>query len=227
MSPLQLFYSPGACSLAAHVALEEAGADFEAIRTVILDGATRTPEYLALNPQGRVPVLARDGEVLTELGAILDYLNRAYPHARLMPQDPWQASQAISLMGYLSSNLHIAFAQLWRPERFVEEAEQRAMLAAQAKPRLLEHLARVESRLPQAGWVGGERPCVADFNLLPFYRFTWRAGLDATAYPRYTALITAASERPAVQRALEREGLGPGGLFPGGCRTLSAIPYET
>lgn len=209
---LKLFYSPGACSLAAHVALEEAGASFEAVRTVILEGGTRTPEYLALNPQGRVPVLARGTEVLTELGAILDHIDRAYPEARLMPADPWQAAQAVSLMGYLSSNLHIGFAQLWRPERFTDGEAERQALAAQARPRILEHLARVEARLPAQGWVGGERPCLADFNLLPFYRFGWRAGFDMRAYPRYSALIEAASERPAVQRALEREGLGLQGL---------------
>ena len=84
---MKLFYSTGSCALASHIALEEAGADYEAVRISLKDGDQRKPEYLTLNPKGRVPVLVTDGGVLTENVAILAFVAQSYPAAKLAPLD--------------------------------------------------------------------------------------------------------------------------------------------
>ncbi len=204
---MKLFYSPGACSLAAHIALEEAGAIFEPVRTAIIDQQHRAPAFLAKNPQGRVPVLENDGQILTELTAILLYVDQRFAAAQLMPSDPWQYAQVASLMAFLTNNVHIAFAGIWRAERFSADAATHPSLERQGRQNLLEHFSWIESKLPAQGWVGGECFSLADINLLPFYRFGWRVDLDMRQYPRYTALVAAACERQAVQRVLHREGV--------------------
>ena len=115
---LTLYYAPGACSLAPHVALEEAGAAFEGVRLSLADGDQRKPDYLALNPKGRVPTLLVDGRALTEVTAILAYLDRRFPTVGLLPgHDPLLAGRAFELISYFASTLHVAFAQTSRPER--------------------------------------------------------------------------------------------------------------
>jgi glutathione S-transferase len=204
---MKLFYSPGACSLAAHIALEEAGVAFEPVRTALVDGDQRAPAFLARNPQGRVPVLEFDGQILTELMAILLYVDDRFGRGQLMPKDPWRRAQAASLMAFLANNVHIDFAGIWRAERFSDDAAAHPGLERQGRQNLLEHLGLIEAKLPTKGWVGGECFSLADMNLLPFYRFGWRVGLDMHGYPRYTGLVAAACQRPAVQRVLQREGV--------------------
>jgi glutathione S-transferase len=204
---MKLFYSPGACSLAPHIALEEAGADFEPVLVSLADKQNRSPEFLALNPQGRVPVIVAHGKVLTELHAILLYIYRLYPEANLMPGDPWKFAQASSLMAFLSNNVHIGFAGIWRPERFTGNTSDYPGLEQKAKLNLVEQFDMIESRLPDQGWVGGDHFSLADIDLLPFYRFGWRVGLPMPQFSRYTRIVDQASQRPAVVRVLQREGV--------------------
>ena len=94
MTALKLYYSPGACSLAPHIALEEVGIAYEPVKVALAKGEQRTPEYLAINRKGRVPVLAEDDWVLTENAAILPYVAQRYPEARLWPSDKREAARA-------------------------------------------------------------------------------------------------------------------------------------
>jgi glutathione S-transferase len=205
---MKLYYSPGTCSIAAHIALEHIGVPFTPIRTAILDGATNAPEYIAINPQGRVPVLQVGEQTITELPAILLVLDRLFPQARLLPAEPLAQAPLLSLMAFLSSNVHIAFAHFWRPERFSDDPALAAPLAAFAKRDLMKLLAMVEARLPTHGYCGGEQMSIADMNLLPFYRFGLRVGLEMRTFSRYTALLTRAMEERSVQRVVAREGIG-------------------
>ncbi|HSM53765.1 MAG TPA: glutathione S-transferase N-terminal domain-containing protein, partial [Erythrobacter sp.] len=108
----KLYYSPGACSLAAHIALEELGSPFEAIRVAIREGAHQSPDYLALNPHGRVPTLVEDGFVLTEAPAILHYLGHLDGQAQMLDLDDHQAlGRTAQLLNFFSSTMHVAFAQ--------------------------------------------------------------------------------------------------------------------
>jgi glutathione S-transferase len=204
---MKLYYSPGACSLAVHIALEEIGVAFDTECIAISDGAQLRAEYRALNPQARVPLLAWDQHYLSELMAILLFLDRRYPHAKLMPQAEAAYARALWTMMYLTNTVHIGFATIWRPERFTDEASLKTQLSAEGKARTHAHLALLEQRLPEQGWLGEDRWSVADMALLPFYRFGLRVGLPMQEFPRYTRIVVAAESEPAVQRALAREGL--------------------
>src|SRR5215470_2124788 len=117
---IALYYSPGSCSLAAHIVLNEIGQPFELRKFATAERANYSPEYLAINPKGRIPSLQIDGFVLTEVPAILAYLGRRFPGAGLYPADGAEAeARCLELLAWSSSTVHVAFAQIFRPERFV------------------------------------------------------------------------------------------------------------
>src|SRR5665213_2889531 len=128
---LKLFYTPGACSLASHIALEEAGADYQAERVDLKSGAQRAPAYLAINPKGRVPALTTDRGVLTESPVILGYIAQTHPEAHLAPiGDSFAFGDMQAFNVFLATTVHVAFAHVFRPERYAEgEAAARAMRA--------------------------------------------------------------------------------------------------
>ena len=112
---LKLFYSPGACSIVPHIALEEAGADFEPVRVMLAEGEHLKPEFLAINPHARVPALGTDRGVVTENIAILNLIADLYGAAGAVPRgDPLETARCNELLGWFSSSVHIAFAQVWR-----------------------------------------------------------------------------------------------------------------
>ena len=133
---MRLYYSPGACSLASHIVLEETGLPFEAVRTPVFEGAHRTPEFRALNPRGFVPALEEDGRVLTENAAIMLYLAHRRPEAGLLPEEPEPLGRCLEWLSWQASTAHIAFAQHWRPERFADGEEERRVVVAGAGPRM-------------------------------------------------------------------------------------------
>src|SRR5579871_432375 len=119
-TPLKLYYSPGACSLASHVVLHELCVPFTAVRIVIAEGAHLRPEYLAINPRGRVPTLIVDGIPVTENSAILTWLGQQ--DSRLFPAPgTLAAARASEWLAWLTSAVHIAFAQVWRGARFSDD----------------------------------------------------------------------------------------------------------
>ena len=205
---LKLYYSPGACSLAPHIVLEELGLPYELELAAIAEGKTRTPEYLALNPKGRVPVLVtEEGDVLTEAPAICWYLSRQASHPLLFPHDPLAAARVLEWCNWLSGSLHaMAFGQLWRPARFAAEAETHAAIQAKGRADLLEHYASIERKLTGRHWAVGNALTYVDAYLLVFYRWGERVGVDMRAgYAAWTEHAQRMHARPAVQRALGQE----------------------
>jgi len=130
---LKLFYAPGSCALASHIALEETGASYETVRLDFGANEQRKPEYLAVNPKGRVPALATDRGILTETPAILAYVAQSFPAARLAPLDDAFAFGRIQAFNsYLCSTVHVAHAHRFRGYRWVD-AEDEASIAAMRK----------------------------------------------------------------------------------------------
>src|SRR5215813_743796 len=120
---LKLFYAPHTCALASHIALEEAGAVYEAVRIDFRSGEQKKPEYLKINPKGRVPALVTDRGILTETPAILAYVAQAYPKANLAPlADPFAFARAQSFNSYLCSTAHVNHAHLGRGSRWADES---------------------------------------------------------------------------------------------------------
>jgi len=148
---LTLYFAPGSSSMAAHIALHEVGADFEAKPLSLATRQNRTPAYLALNPEGKVPTLVVDGRPLTEVAGILFYLAKRYPAAALLPaQDIEAEAQAVSWMSFIAATLHPARS------RGIEHA--RAVYAL------------ADRRLGQGSWAIGSYS-IADIHL---FRLYWR-----------------------------------------------------
>ncbi len=205
---LKLFYAPGACSLASHIALNEAGAEFEPIRVNFGDAEQRKPKYLAINPKGRVPALVTDEGILTENPAILDWIARRWPDAGLVSlDDPWAAAQVLSFNTYIASSLHPAFAHLFRPERYSEEAGF-AAIRARAPGAIEGYFDLAEAQLSDGPWVHGQRYTTSDPYLYVMTRWFLQTGPDRRErYPFSAAHLERMQARGAVLLTLETEGL--------------------
>ncbi|MBA3667555.1 MAG: glutathione S-transferase N-terminal domain-containing protein [Sphingomonas sp.] len=204
---LRLFYSPGACSLVPHVALEEAGADFELVRAMIAEGAHQRPEYLAINPHGRVPALATDQGVITENIAILNFIADQFGAEGSVPRgDAFAAARCNELLGWFASSVHIAFSQIWRAHRFTDDEAAQRTVTVSGNATVRRHFEEIDG-LCGDGWLVENRFSAADSYLLTFFRWSCKIGADMTRYPRWAALAGRAIERPAVARALGNEGL--------------------
>ena len=209
---LTLFYSPGACSLASHIALEESGLPFEARRVDFAKAEQRSPDYLRLNPKGRMPALVEDGHVITENPAILRYVARKAPEAQLWPEDPRADAACAEWCAWSSSGIHVAYAHVRRAERYATSEAALAEVVEKGKATAREIWEQVETKLASVAkpWAAGEHYSVADPYLLVFWLWGRGAvlGYDmATEFPAWTAHTKRLLERPAVRRALEREGI--------------------
>jgi glutathione S-transferase len=204
---LKLYYSPGACSLVPHIALEEAGAEFIALRIPIAEGGHLTPEYLAINPHARLPSLGTDQGVITENIAVLNFLADRFGAAGSVPRgDPYAAARCNELLGWFSSSVHIAFGQVWRGGRFTEDEKLWPALEAAGRKALKRQFDEIET-LCVDEWLVSTGFTAADGYALTFLRWAKRIGFDIARYPRWSALAARALNRPAVRRALKCEGL--------------------
>ena len=183
---LTLYLAPGSSSMAPHIALHEIGAPFETRQLSFARKELRAPDYLAINPEGKVPTLVIDGRALTEVAAILFYLARRFPAAGLWPEGDLAAqAEAISWMSFIAATVHPARA------KGVEAAHAVYAIA--------------EQRLDGRDWAVG-RYCVADIHLFRLYwRFTNSLHPPPGTFPTLEAHYARMMARPAVQRTLEVE----------------------
>ena len=208
---LTLYHSPGACSGAAHLALEEAGLDYEIARVALADGEQRTDKYLRLNPKGRVPVLVDGDFVITEVAAILRYIARLAPGAGLWPQDAREDGRCAEWLAWIASGVHVAYAHVRRPERYADTDAGKAEVVAKGRVTSRATWQMVEDRIAAQGtpWAAGTSFSVADLYLFVFW--TWGKGqvlaYDMEAdFPHWTAHARRVAARPAVQRVQARDG---------------------
>src|SRR5271155_1030348 len=182
---MTLYFVPGSSSMAAHIALHEVGASFEAIPLSLSRGETRTPEYLALNPEGKVPTLMVDGRPLTEVAAILFYLGRRFPEAALLPDALEDEARVVSWMSFAASTLH--------------PARRQGIDHATSVYRIAEH------RLAGREWAV-ERYSVADIHLFRlFWRFSASLRPSPADFPNLIAHHDRMLAREAVKRTIETE----------------------
>ncbi len=207
---LALYYSPGACSLAAHIALISTGAPFEVRRVTIAEGSHRTPAYLAVNPRGRLPALEADGQIITESAAILSYLALRFPDAGIMPVDDLaRYARCAELLAFYVSSVHIAFAQFWRVERFTADPAQHAGLKESGRLAILRYFDEIEALAGTGGWIVPPCCTVADTYPLLFYRWGRRIGVEMGQYAGWSRHTERLLQVPAVSRAIADEGLSP------------------
>lgn len=212
---MKLFYSPGACSLAAHIALEESGGGHELVRVTLADGEHLKPDYLAINPHARVPALASDGGTITENVAILNFLADRFGSDGSVPRgDAYVTARCNELLGWFASTVHIAFAQIWRASRFTADESAHEAIQNGGRAALERHFAEIESLCGER-WLVGESFSGADSYALIFFRWGRRIGADMDRYPKWRGLAERALERPAVSRAIDAEGLDPSTFLQG------------
>jgi glutathione S-transferase len=183
---LTLYFSPGSSSMAVHIALHEIGVDFERRLVSLAKGEQHQPDYLAVNPEAKVPTLLIDGRPLTEVAAILYYLAKRFPEAGLWPAGGLEAeAQAISWMSFIASTIHPA--RRIGPERWREV------------------FGIAEQRLAGSEWTV-ERYSINDIHLFRLYwRFVNSLKPNLSDFPGLTAHYERMMARPAVQRTIEIE----------------------
>lgn len=204
---MKLFYAPGACSLASHIALEEAGASYEAVRMNTKGGDQRKPDYLALNPKGRVPTLVTDHGVLTETPAILAYVAQAFPQADLAPADPWAFAQMQAFNSYLCSTVHVAHAHKHRGYRWARQENSFADMTAKVVENETECFRLIQDSLLKGPWVMGEQYTVADGYLFTIAGWLEEDRVDLGLFPAVVAHMDRMRARPAVGKVLAEEGV--------------------
>ncbi|WP_028356587.1 glutathione S-transferase family protein [Bordetella petrii] len=209
----RLFYSPGACSMAAHIVLEDVQADFTLEHVDLAQGANHRPEYLAINPKARVPALGIPGQarVLTELHAILVYLARQYPQAGLLPHgDPLAEARCHEWLGWLSGWVHgTGYGGIWRPERFSAETAHHEAIRSHARRTISAACQVIEQQFADGRrWALPGGYTIVDPFLLVLYRWGNRIGLEMRKdCPAWTDASLRLAERPAVQAVLRREAV--------------------
>jgi glutathione S-transferase len=204
-----LHFSPGACSLAPHIVLEEIGLPFQLSHTSTSDGSTRAAEFLRLNPKGRVPVLVIGGSVITEAPAILLHLAMANNDRGLLAATPDGLVRTVEWFNWLSGTVHaVAIRQVWRPESFTDVPAQHEDIVAKGKKNLTAAFSHIEQRLAAATWAVEDRYGIVDPYLLVFYRWGNRIGFDMRGqWPSWTRHALRVMDRPATMRALVTENI--------------------
>ena len=201
---LTLYYAAHTCSLATHIALEEAGADYSTVRIDFAKTQQQSPDYLKINPKGRVPALVTDRGILTETPAMLAFVAQSFPAAKLAPlDDPFAFAEAQAFNSYLCSSLHIAHAHRMRGHRWVDADDKAAIAAMQKKvpQSVTAGFELVEKDMLKGPWVMGERYTICDAYLFTLAQWLEADGVDPNRIPRVIDHRRRMAERAAVKAA--------------------------
>ena len=202
---MKLFYARGTISIAVAIGLEEAGLDYETVKLDFAQAEQTRPEYLAINPKGRVPALAlENGQVLTETGALLDYVAALAPDRGLVPDDPEEAAHMRGVMYYMASTMHVAHAHKMRGSRWADQQSSWDDMAAKVPQTVAACAAYVESDCLRGPFVLGERFSIAD--PYAFVVCNWMAGdgVPPQDYPAIQRFLEAMEARESVKRMRAR-----------------------
>lgn len=202
----KLFFSPGTVALASHITLAETGADYEAIPVDFAAGEQMKPDYLAINPKGRVPSLITDQGILTETPAILLYLAQSFPDANLAPLgDVFQLARLQSFTSYLCSTVHVNHAHRRRGSRWATEETSFEDMRRKVTENMADCFALIQKEMFEGPWVMGNDYSVADPYLFTVGRWLEGDDVDIKDYPKIAEHSARMTERPAVQRALAEQ----------------------
>ena len=204
---VKLYYAPGACSLASHIAIEEVGVPYETERLDLAAGDQRKPAYLELNPRGRVPTCVIDGRVITENVGIISYFAGGYPKAGIWPKDTFHQSLAVSTMAWLSNTVHAAYGHLVRPARYADDAASQESIRTKARTMYEGYLREIDELLAGRKWAIGNGYSAVDGYLLVFYRWGNRQKMPVREMRNYSALADRVLARPAVKKVMADEGI--------------------
>jgi glutathione S-transferase len=201
-----LYYVPDTGALAPHIALEEAGAKYEAVRMSFKTEDQHKPEYRAINPKARVPSLVTERGVLTEVPAILAFVAQEFPEAKLAPlDDPFAFAEVQAFNSYLCSSLHVAHAHRMRGYRWADEPEAIAAMKRKVPQSVGEGFELIEQHFFKGPWVMGERYSICDPYLYTLAQWMEADGVGRDRFPKIKDHFRRMAERSAVKRALAAE----------------------
>ena len=204
-----LYFSPGSCSMASHILLEECDADYETKLVALAKGEQRTEEYKKINPHSKVPALTVDGKVITQNVAILPFIAGQFPDANLLPRDPVELAQSVAVVGWLASTTHVAFGLILHPERPAGGADMDEValeaISDTARQTYWACMEEIDARLSGQQWMMGDQFTFLDPYALVFYGWGNRVDMPMKDLKNYTAFKDRMMARPAVHTVLEKE----------------------
>lgn len=202
---LTFYYAPGTCAMATHLALEYSGAPYEAKRLDFKQNQQRSPEYLKVNPKGRVPALVTDRGVLTETPALLQFVAQSFPQAKLAPlDDVFLLAKVNEFNSYLCSTVHVYHAHKGRGYRWVDAADEASIEAMKKKApqNMAESFTLIEEQLMKGPWVLGEQFSTSDLYLYTLSRWLEGHAIDVKRFPKVADLQQRLDAQPQVQKVL-------------------------
>lgn len=204
---LRLYYSPQSCALASHLALAEAGADYEAVRLDFSKNEQRGADFLKINPKGRVPALATDRGIITETPAILLYIAQTHPQAGLAPlDDPFALAEIQAVTNYLAATVHVAHAHRFRGYRWADEESSFADMRRKVPQSVGECFELIENEMFRGPFVMGDRFTIADPHLYTLATWLEGDGIDPRRFPKILDYRDRLTQRPAFREVLPLHG---------------------
>jgi glutathione S-transferase len=201
-----LYYAPHTCSLASHIALEDAGAKYDLRRVDFKKAEQQSPAYLAVNPKARVPAMVAPRGILTETPALLAFIAQSFPDARLAPfDDPFELAEIQSFNSYLCATLHVAHAHRMRGHRWVDDAAAIAAMQMKVPQTVGACFELIEQQMLKGPWVRGESYTIADPYLFTVAQWLEADGVDPARIPRVMAHRSRMAARPNVKKAIAEE----------------------
>jgi len=199
---MKLYFTPGACSLAPHIALREAGLSFDLVKVDIRNKKLEDgSDFLAVNPKGYVPTLRLDnGDILTENAALLQYIGDRNPAAGLLPAAGVERYRVIEWLSFINSELHKSYSPLFSPVSTDE-------VKTYAKGNVSNRLKWLNTALGSKKYLTGESFTVADAYLFVMLNWGAHVGIDIGQWPNLKRLQDSVGSRPRVIEALKAEGL--------------------
>lgn len=207
---VRLYYAPGACSFIPHAALElvsaACGETFDYAPVKLHKGENKTPEYLAMNPDGQVPMLLVEGKPLTQILAILSYIDGRWPKAGLLSADPWTRAQAMSMLAWLNNTVHPTFTHVFMPAKFTDNADAQAKVRAHAVATYRGQMERIQGWIDCAQpFLSGQSAGLLDAYVLTVFRWSGYAGIDPASLPALRDHVQRVAQQPAFAAAIARE----------------------
>lgn len=203
---LTLYFAPGTCALATHIALAESGLPYELKRLNMAEGEQRSEAYLKINPKGRVPALVTDKGALNETVALLVYIAQTAPEKRLAPLDnPFLLAQMQAFNAFMTSTVHVNHAHGRRGSRWADQQSSIDDMKQKVPQTMRDAFRLVEDDFLAGPYVLGEDYSVADAYLFAMARWLESDTVDIAEFPKVKAHYDRMLARPAVARALAEE----------------------
>ena len=203
---IKLYYAAHTCSLASHIALEDAGAEYSTVRISFAAEEQRKPEYLAITPKGRVPALVTDRGILTETPAMLAFIAQSFPQAKLAPlDDPFLFAQVQAFNSYLCSTLHVAHSHRMRGNRWADDPAAIEAMKRKVPDSVAACYELIESKMLRGPWVMGDAYTICDPYLFTVAQWMEGDSIDPSRFPKVSDHRQRMSERAAVRKVVAEE----------------------